>query len=1044
MILSKSLIQEVDLDWLINQKLREQKLNEILLIVPTNRKSRYLKKELIEISPQQSAGKINIETIGTFTTKLTEETINSSNILMSEAAGSVLLNQSFQETRLNFFSYYKKNIPFGTLNRVRSVISEYKRHGITPETIFNEAGSLGESENLKALDIAAVYSLYQKKCIKLGLNEIGDIYSKILHQSHNEYENKFKKLYPKVNLIIINGFDEFTSPEVEIINRLAETHDVQLFIYFDYYNFNPNIFSHLDKCYQKFILKGFKEIRDKSAAGFNEFQNLVRKNLFKKEVKKEINLFKSNITTIQADNRINEVELIAKEIKEIILLKHAEPNKICVVFNLIQNYSPLIRDIFTKFGIPFNLTDRFHLSTSAAVNSVINFLEILENDFYYKNIFRALSLNYLKIVNVDLSNILKASVELKIVSGYRNWIDILNDALNQLFYDEEETTHRKEKQNVYAKALEDIQKIFDWLKPFAAKLTIPEFKKAFHDLIFSSRIHSVLLNNADEETEKNIRAFEYFLSTVDEVLDLLTLEHSVNAKLPLKFFLNQIRTAVSAARYNIAEKPGYGVQVTTLNEIRGLSFDYLFISGLCDGDFPTRYTPEIFFSGSFVKSENIHQIEQRYHFYQALCSWKKQLYFTYPLHDEKRDLVQSNFLTDFLSIFTAAHKTAANYDDKIYSKEELLIHFGRSHLEEAVDSQVFSDLNIDLNSINQAILIDQQRLNKPFTESAYTGFISDQLTISGKDKLTKLAESEYSATQLEIYALCPYKYFAEKILNLQPPAEPTEEIEALEMGSLLHLILYEFYTRLKEKKILLNNASDEEFKIAEDLIFSIANEKIKQANFKSELSFFEIEKIVGIDGNRKQSILYKFLEQERFEDEGYTPEFFEAEFGNLKSQKEKMKIGNLQLRGKIDRIEINHSQKRYKVVDYKLSGKKLSKDDFNRGLSLQLPLYMYAAKKIIHAQLNKDYEPAGSEIYSLKFNSEDFGKKAVKLSGRGGSPEQEVELNKNLINLCLETINKYAANIQTGKFHLSTLEDRESKVCKYCNFKAICRIQEVI
>ena len=50
-----------------------------------------------------------------------------------------------------------------------------------------------------------------------------------------------------------------------------------------------------------------------------------------------------------------------------------------------------------------------------------------------------------------------------------------------------------------------------------------------------------------------------------------------------------------------------------MNEIRGLNFDYLFISGLCDGDFPTRYSPEIFFSGAYVKSEIYHQTEERYH-----------------------------------------------------------------------------------------------------------------------------------------------------------------------------------------------------------------------------------------------------------------------------------------------------------------------------------------------------------------------------------------------------------------------------------------------
>ena len=103
---------------------------------------------------------------------------------------------------------------------------------------------------------------------------------------------------------------------------------------------------------------------------------------------------------------------------------------------------------------------------------------------------------------------------------------------------------------------------------------------------------------------------------------------------------------------------------------------------------------------------------------------------------------------------------------------------------------------------------------------------------------------------------------------------------------------------------------------------------------------------------------------------------------------------------------------------------------------------MYAAKKLIQAQLNKDYEPAGSEIYSLKYQEGRFGRQPIKLTRKAVSEEEEVKLNEELIAICLETVKRYVEAIQSGKFHLSTLEDRETKICQYCNFRAICRIQE--
>ena len=73
---------------------------------------------------------------------------------------------------------------------------------------------------------------------------------------------------------------------------------------------------------------------------------------------------------------------------------------------------------------------------------------------------------------------------------------------------------------------------------------------------------------------------------------------------------------------------------------------------------------------------------------------------------------------------------------------------------------------------------------------------------------------------------------------------------------------------------------------------------------------------------------------------------------------------------------------------------------------------------------------------------EKFGRQPVKLSRKKTTKEEDVALNEELIKICLEAVEKYVAAKQEGKFHLSLLEDREAKVCQYCNFRAICRIQE--
>ena len=68
---------------------------------------------------------------------------------------------------------------------------------------------------------------------------------------------------------------------------------------------------------------------------------------------------------------------------------------------------------------------------------------------------------------------------------------------------------------------------------------------------------------------------------------------------------------------------------------------------MIDGDFPTKYQPEIFFSGSFAKKERHHLNEERYRFYQALKSWSNKLYLTYPDSHDEKETVRSTFLDEF-------------------------------------------------------------------------------------------------------------------------------------------------------------------------------------------------------------------------------------------------------------------------------------------------------------------------------------------------------------------------------------------------------------
>jgi ATP-dependent helicase/nuclease subunit B len=1028
MILAKTKYEGTNTRLLINDRAASNRLASVLIIVPTNRKSRALKKELIRLSDNKVKGSINIDTLGTFAQKMYSSLDLPPIQFLSEAASAVLMKKCFNTAGLKYFNSYKSEVPSGTLSRIKNIISEYKRHGISPSQLYTEALKLEGSEKLKAEDIALIYNIYNDECRKSSSGEMGDIYARILDKSAEEFSNAFTALYPEVDLVIVNGFDEFTAPEVDIINSIA----LPLLMEFDYNDDNPGLFSHLKECYERFTAKGFHITGTNYGKEENSFRELLRKEYFNGVYPPSENNY--NITELIALNREKEVEIIAKEIKELITSGKADPSRICVAFNLIQNYSPIIRDKFPLYGIPFNLTDRIPLSSAGPVTALLSFFEIIENDFYYKNIFRSLSSGFIKLKNVTLSDLITTASELKIISGCDTWQSVIEEALK---------LSEKRKYITYNNALTSIVKLKEILAPLQADMSISAFRNTFFGIIDELRIpHNILSFNT--ETEVMFKALSAFYDTLSELFMLLRKEYGDNEKFPLSFFLENIRTAAENTRFNVTEKPEYGIQITNLNEIRGLSFDYLFIGGLTDGELPTRYTPEIFFSGSYVIQEWKHQTEERYRFYQSLCTWEKGLYLSHPLQDETKELAESNFLSELKNLTKITAKKEKDYSSKIFSTEELQDYAGRN-----IDNTELTDHLPGINAGNIRNLIETLKSRSTAgSESAYNGYIALSLPEDKRELLNLSRDKVYSASQLEIYAKCPFRFFLEKVLYLNVTEEPSEDMESYELGNLLHKILFLTYTRLREKDIVLYKCNDEVFKEAEEILFTTADEVIEESASKSPLNFLEIEKIKGFNGNRKKSILYTFLTEERENNGGYQPYDFEVPFGNIESEDGRktelpdFQSGDVKLRGKIDRIDVNVNDGYVRVTDYKLTGKKISAEDIESGLSLQLPLYLYAAKRIVEKKFNKEFNPAGADIFSLKYKEGDFGRHSL-VKEKKLTKEELIEEYEKIISISRKHIEEYTTNIAKGIFHPSLIEKREEKACKYCEFNSVCRIEEI-
>jgi len=1026
----------------IDELIQKGEAEKILHLVPTNRKARALKKELIDKTPQGTVSVLPLETLFTLAEKLFE--VESPLTMASEAASSVLLKKAFQTNNLIYFKNYAKIIPNGTLERLKRLFSEYKRHGITSDFLLHQLDEKETNDKQKFLELAEVYKNYCRLFTQLHLYEIGDVLREISQLTSKEFSRRFRLIFPSVETIYIAGYSEFTNLEIELLAKLGMITKTTCLINFDYDKNNPELFSTVKNVIAKLEGKKFYSFVDDSEK--NSFASSLAKSLFLDEAKNKSPEATSKIFELPSATREEEIKKIAKRIKYLLTEQKIPANEISVAFHLVHNYSALIRDTFTQFGIPFNLTDRFALHTFNPVITVINLLEVISNDFYYKSVFRVFSSAYYPTQSANASDIVRVASKLRILSGYETWISRLDHFIEGNEETEDEILSDK---NLLLAVKKELMLLHSRVKQFFSPMTFTQFSGEVVKLISGLEFHIKILALSKAREEENIKSLTTFLEMFTDLFDQLQNEYegAAEEKFSIKSLLSYLKTATASTRFNIKEKPGYGVLVSNFEELRGLHFPYLFMGGMCDGDFPTRFSPEIFSYESYNDAENRHIGKERYLFYQTLLAANKQIALSYPLHEgTKKELSPSAFLFDLKKVMRVSVLPELE-NPSLYSFFEVT----QCAAETGSKELLFNGMDKkEKDELETKISLDKKRREVPFEEFSHNGFITES-SLSTEKLFQKFSEGDYSISQLELYAKCPFQFYLKRILKLTPLEEPTEDLEPMEMGLLLHDILEQFMKTVKERGVSLSDKA-----AASTLLFKIAEKKIDELSIHSSLSFWEKEKILGVNGNRNDSILSLFLEYESSRRDGFEPEYFEIPFGRLKGENgETISVvlqteSNARLRGKIDRIDVNREEQLFKVFDYKLSGKKPTEEDLSSGLSLQIPLYLHAAEKILNELYQKEFLPAAGLIYSLKFNNDEFGPKQVKIGRGKGFDEADAEAKQGIIQVngemianALIKIDEFIKGISTGKFNLSKLENREEKVCRYCSFRSVCRVQEV-
>ena len=718
---------------------------------------------------------------------------------------------------------------------------------------------------------------------------------------------------------------------------------------------------------------------------------------------------KRDIRFLSAVNTREEVSLIAGEVKRS-LQQGAIAESILVTFPTLDDYGPLIEELFTDYGIPYNRALGRQLSSSSVTTALMSLLKACQEEFSGPSLIRVLSSPFLKFgEHAPLAPALDRLMRYRRIRGgkYKLLAALKHHARGE-----------QEKDTL----TEPLTDLFGALEPFSSRDAAPLslWMERLMSLISWSGI-AARVASIKGPLNINLQAFRKMNDTLASLGRAGRLFPEYRYTFSEWFFL--LRRTFMHARFQVPPEDEGGVQVLGLGESAGRAWSEIYLGGLIDGKFPQRLPQNIFLPEATLETLGVRTLEKARlnaasHFYRLLLSAEK-VTLTFPENEGDRPVAPSPFLEE-LTPLRKAGLINRGIERTTGIQFSLTIEDSRSvpELAKAISLAGTGDglsqlLNADIEGLSGIRSAVQERQAGPAPAAV------------------PAMKREFSVTELDDYLNCPYDYYVTKVLGIEPLEEVTEDVTPLDRGSKVHAILRNFY--LSWKKTITGKQREE----ARALL-----RKLADSAFDQEADTFR---------NRREKELFLTVMAERFLDaeeefwkQGMTPVYLEQ-----KIEKYRLALprgGDAWLSAKIDRID-RDVDGNFIIVDYKTGKYPLPKMTVEQDI-FQLPVYAVMAQAALHGAGPGLGKPIGLAYYDLAGRTGAGARDVVLFdkdarddhpSSKSRASAKSAEEFEAILKQSMDKARKAVEGILAGEFS-STPQDVNR--CRYCPNEMLCEKKE--
>ncbi|SIS16586.1 PD-(D/E)XK nuclease family protein [Natronorubrum thiooxidans] len=724
-----------------------------------------------------------------------------------------------------------------------------------------------------------------------------------------------------------------------------------------------------------------------------------------------------------------EVRFVARELRSE-LANGRDPDDVAVVIPGTEAYAGSVEDTFETFDIPYTSTAASRLDRTYTGKIVHNLLALAEPDPRADDLASLLANPLTDLLSSEQTSAVTAATR-------RRDTVALEAMLGELESDIE-------------RPIRDLLDTLESLRTSDLETAIETLRQLLDDRLGIDDAIDEYANETDRVLERRGYAL------IDEVLQSFDSLQDASSDLSPLALLTRAFDGIPVRLPQTAA--GSCVEVIGMLDARMRAFEKVFVVGMTAEHFPSTPERPAFFEEMTDAHPRLDTADERLrgrYLFATLLANVDEVTLTTPNTGADDSAVVRSPVLDELQRVTGVEPTTG-VDERIGAREDLQRHVAdcddrRAAIDHAGKRGDFS--HEQTTRVDRGVACAENRRQTGLTP--HDGVLEPD-TVA--DVYPAADREPYSASRLERYVECGFKFFAENILEIEDPDDIAVTPDPLETGSYVHDVFERFYADLQQDSSSGVDLSAYDPEELEQHLLAVALDELDAAELDYDGLFYErwlTELFAGLadkasnpyaESHRpheapEKGLFAAFLEQERSRGGDDRPTWFEKPFGDGLPDSETGPFevqrpdgSTVSIRGYIDRIDVARGEDgtRLTLYDYK-TGRAPYMTTTTGGTKFQLPIYLLAADGVLEEAL--DEADLAATYYQARPPNDVRIRRGVE-----SKFDSQAELRQFLQDVVPRRLGAIDDAIANGRFHTTLLSEREAN-CTYCEYQRSCDVR---